>query len=76
MLRFVLRAGLFAVVAVLVYSVLVVLRVVIAGEVSCYEVCSPTTEFFDRTAPWPMILGIAVAVEVAYLVARPCPRQG
>jgi len=67
----VLRVALFAVVAILVYGALIVLDVAVSGEVSCYETCSPTSEFLNDAYPWPMIFGIALALGVAYLVARP-----
>ena len=69
--RRVLRVALFAVVAILVYGAQIVLSVAVSGEVSCYETCSPTSEFLNDAYPWPMIFGIALALGVAYLVARP-----
>lgn len=36
--------------------------VIVAGEVSCYEVCSPVWEFVARYEPLPFIVGLLVAI--------------
>lgn len=65
------RIGLLLAVAAVVYLALAVLAVWVAGEVSCYEVCSPTSEFLNDTAPWPAVAAGVVSLAVGAAVARP-----
>jgi len=44
--------------------------VVIAGEVSCYQVCSPTWAFLERFSPLPAIVGWSVAIGAGWGASR------
>jgi hypothetical protein len=65
------RAALFVLVAIAVYAALLAVVLAFTGEVSCYEVCSPASEFLNDACPAPMIAGIAFSLGIAFLVARP-----
>lgn len=70
MLRLLLRLLVFVVVVVLVWIVEAVAVVWISGEVSCYEVCSPTTEWFENAAPWPGTVGAIIALSAGCAASR------
>ena len=65
------RIAVFVALAGGVYLGLVALSVIAAGEVSCYEVCSPTSEFLNDAAPWPAIAAVVVSLAVGAVLARP-----
>jgi len=65
------RCCLLVAVALAVYLALAVLSIVVAGEVSCYAVCSPTSEWLSNAAPWPAVAAVVVALGVGSIVARP-----
>jgi len=70
-MRRAIRIILFVAAAVAVYLGLVLGAVIAAGEVSCYEVCSPTTEFLDDAAPWPVITAVVISLALAAIVTKP-----
>ena len=54
------------------YFMLVFAALIAAGgAVSCTNNCTDVAQFLNDAYPWPMIFGIALALGVAYLVARP-----
>ena len=74
MLRACLRVLIFLVVAGMTWILETVALVIAAGEVSCYEVCSPVWEFVDRYEPLPFIVGLLVAIGAGWgasLLAKP-----
>lgn len=73
--RVVLRVAVFLVVATLTYLLETLAVVVIAGEVSCYEVCSPTTEILEAAAPWPLIAACTIALSVGGLASLLGPQK-
>lgn len=73
-LRVILRMLIFLVVAGMTWLLEMVVLVIIAGEVSCFEVCSPAWEFVDRYQPLPFIVGVLVAIGAGWgasLLAKP-----
>lgn len=69
MLRVLLRVLIFLVVAGMTWILETLALVMIAGEVSCYEVCSPVWEFVDRYEPLPFIVGMVVAIGAGWAVS-------
>jgi len=73
-LRVFLRVLIFLVVAGMTWILEGLALVIVAGEVSCYEVCSPVWEFVDRYEPLPHIVGLLVAIGAGWgasLLAQP-----
>ena len=68
--RLLLGAFVFLVVAGLTLFLEALTVVIIAGEVSCYEVCSPTSEFLDAAAPLPGIVGLLLALLAGWGATR------
>lgn len=62
MARGFLRLLVLVVVAAVTWLLEALALVIAAGEVSCYEVCSPVWELVDRYEPWPTIAGLLVAI--------------
>ncbi|WP_354697226.1 hypothetical protein DSM112329_02852 [Paraconexibacter sp. AEG42_29] len=65
----VLRLVVFLVAAGLTWLVLLIGAVLAAGEVSCYEVCSDTTLWLERAAPWPFVVSVVVSGAVGWLAS-------
>jgi len=53
-----------------VYGLLLTIMLVVTGEVSCDEVCSPASEFLNDAYPFPMIAAIAVSLAAAFRAVR------
>lgn len=70
MLRVLLRMVVFVAVVAGVWILEAMAVVVISGEVSCYEVCSPTTEWFEDAAPWPALVGAVIALTAGWAASR------
>lgn len=52
------------------YFALVLAALFVAGAVSCTKNCSAAAEFLNDAYPWPMLLGIGVALAVAAWTLR------
>lgn len=69
MLWIAVRVAVFLIAAGLTALAITVGLVLAAGEVSCYEVCSPTTEWIDNAQPWPFIATVVVSLGVGWLAS-------